>query len=797
MQRSNLRTPLASLASLILPWLLAPDALSQVATPPSDVAPFHADTGWVKPAASGAGGLELATSFTVAQPGVDWLRVSFRDVVLAGDPLAGNGAELRIYSVQDGGLQIMNAIEIERWRRSTAYFNGDAVQIEVWAHENSGTSRVQVESIEFGLTPVDEERSICGNVDDRQPSTDPRAGRLMPVGCTAWLIDDCAGCFLTAGHCTGNIQVVQFNVPLSTSSGSTQQPGPEDQYPVDAASVQSNGGQGVGNDWAYFGTFNNGTTGLTAIEAQGPGFTLSAPPSAGSATIRITGYGVTSPSNQFSQTQQTHTGALVTSTSTTVQYTADTTGGNSGSPVIWDNTGLAVGIHTHGGCSSTGGQNSGTSFTRPELQNAVASPRGICAAGLQFVNAPTVAPRGMPTSVSVESIGSATPGSITLHYRASAGQGFGQIVMQAQGGAFVADLPGFNCGDAPEYYVSALTSACGQVFAPAGGPSSPIAVAVGTEAIAFEDDFEQDSGWAAENLGASSGAWQRGVPVNDGGWAYDPAADGDGSGQAYLTQNQTGNTDVDGGAVRLTSPVLGAANAQMNLTYLYYLELTRSGAEDALVVEVGDGGSWTQVRRHDESTEGGWIAVSISAQELAAAGISVGEDVLVRFTANDSDAQSIVEAGVDGVRLASIECDSSGVGISYCMANANSTGSIGTLRGTGSASLSANDLVLVAEQLPPDQFALVIVSRNAGFAPLGLGNLCVAGEIGRDLGSLQDSGAAGTATRAVDWAAIPQPTGFVPAALGETWRFQVWHREVVSGFPTSNLTEGLAVTTVQ
>lgn len=797
MHRPTLTGVRGPLAALLLGGLLTTGAQAQMDLPPSDVTPYRADTGWVEPAPTTATGLQLATSFTVTQPGVDWLRVSFQDVVLAGDPLAGNGAELRIYSVLDGALQVMNAIEVERWRSSSAYFNGDAVQIEVWAHPRTGTSRVLVDELEIGLAPAGSNRSICGNNDDRQPSTDPRSGRLLPVGCTAWLIDDCAGCFLTAGHCTGNIQVVEFNVPLSTSNGTIQHPGPEDQYPVDAASLQSNGGQGVGNDWAYFGTFANGTTGLTASQAQGPGFTLSAPPAAGTATIRITGYGSTSPRDQFNQTQQTHTGGLVTSTTTTVQYTADTTGGNSGSPVIWDNTGMAVGIHTHGGCSSTGGQNSGTSFSRPELQNALANPRGICAAGIQFVASPTIVPRNTPAAVSIESLGSAVPGSVTLHYRSSSSQGFSQVAMQAQGGSFVADLPGFDCGDSPEYYVSAQTSSCGQVFAPAAGPAGPIGVEVGTEVVTFEDDFEQDNGWVATNLGASSGFWQRGIPVNDGGWAYDPASDGDGSGRAFLTQNQNGNTDVDGGAVQLTSPVLGVATPDAGLSYLYYLELTRTGAEDALVVEVSDGGAWTQVRRHDQSTGGGWTADVITAQELASAGIVPGDDVLVRFTANDADTQSIVEAGVDGISLGSVVCDPTAVGTNFCQANPNSTGLTGTLRGTGSASLAANDLVLMAEQLPPNQFAMLIMSTTEGSAPVGVGNLCVVGAIGRDLGSLMSSGASGSMTRAIDWTAIPQPTGFVAASLGETWRFQVWHRDVASGFATSNLTEGLAVTTVQ
>jgi hypothetical protein len=44
-----------------------------------------------------------------------------------------------------------------------------------------------------------------------------------------------------------------------------------------------------------------------------------------------------------------------------MRYVTDTQGGNSGSPVIDGLTGNAVGVHTHGGCTSSGGNNNGTS----------------------------------------------------------------------------------------------------------------------------------------------------------------------------------------------------------------------------------------------------------------------------------------------------------------------------------------------------------------------------------------------------------------------------------------------------
>jgi hypothetical protein len=46
-------------------------------------------------------------------------------------------------------------------------------------------------------------------------------------------------------------------------------------------------------------------------------------------------------------------------------------GGNSGGPVICEGTHLSIGIHTAGGCTPTGGANSGTSFENNTLESAI------------------------------------------------------------------------------------------------------------------------------------------------------------------------------------------------------------------------------------------------------------------------------------------------------------------------------------------------------------------------------------------------------------------------------------------
>jgi V8-like Glu-specific endopeptidase len=305
------------------------------------------------------------------------MRLAFSEVQLSGNPLDGSGSYLRVTSLRDGSEQILNAVHVDQWKRTTAYFNGDEVLVEVVGTPGTGANRVVLESVTVG-EPVFEE-SQCGPTDDRAPSSDPRSARLLPIGCTGWTIQDCQGCFLTAGHCSSGISVAQFNVPSSTSSGSLQHPPATDQYAVDSRSIQSSGSGGVGNDYAYFGCFANSSTGRTPVQAQGPGFVTRVPTSpAGGDQIRITGYGTDSTPLTRNQTQQTHVGPYAGVFGTEVSYTTDTEGGNSGSPIIFEGTDEAVGIHTHGGCISLG-VNFGTSFGHAGLQNFLNNPTGVCA----------------------------------------------------------------------------------------------------------------------------------------------------------------------------------------------------------------------------------------------------------------------------------------------------------------------------------------------------------------------------------------------------------------------------------
>jgi|GEM_PF-1748798 len=230
--------------------------------------------------------------------------------------------------------------------------------------------------------------TMCGP-DNRIASSDQRIGRLMPIGCTGWLVGSSGDLALTAGHCDDvRMQIIEFQVPASLPDGRTLPADVEDQYPILRQTIVSRN-DGVGRDWAIFRIGPNSNTGLTPGNRQGSGFMLSRKQRP--TKVRVTGFGVddapqgTDHLNLFrnvqNQTQQSENGLDDAQAvfhddgeNDSFRYKVDTRGGNSGSPVINEEPGgggTAIAIHTHGGCESAIQGNQGTALSNPDFISAL------------------------------------------------------------------------------------------------------------------------------------------------------------------------------------------------------------------------------------------------------------------------------------------------------------------------------------------------------------------------------------------------------------------------------------------
>ncbi|RMH26585.1 MAG: hypothetical protein D6692_08960 [Planctomycetota bacterium] len=587
--------------------------------------------------------------------GVDdagWIRLRFGEVVLAPATDTARESYLKITSLYDGHEQYLDSQSIREWAFTSAYFNGGRVRVTLMASPdaNPGVNRVQVTGATVS-EPTNFPRSICGTTDDRVLSDDPRAARMMPIGCTGWLFGDQPHSFLSAGHCApGSGDVMQFNVPLSTAGGTPQNPGPQDQYPIDPASAQYISG-GVGNDWAFYGTFANSNTGLAPRDAMGDSYVLAAQvPSPDGRPIRVTGYGSTSapvPPTWY-LVQKTHVGSFVAAPGTSLQYNPDTTGGNSGSAVYDDSTSTAIGIHTHAGCTATGGANQGTSLNNAGLQNALANPQGITLPlGLDMDLVGTrpdlINPDGSTSiSITVAPDNGLTPsGVVVLHTSA------GDVVMTNAGGnTWSANFPVTSCGDAITYSFSAQDNTGGTWTLPASGAYTTLSAT--DLAIAFSDNFQTNQGWTVQNVALTTGAWQRGVPGNFG--RNDPPADYDGSGQCYVTGNAL-NDDVDGGPTYLISPVIQLAG--LNDPIVSFARWHQTNGDDVLTVEFSDnlGASWVNVETVNSGTN--WVL----AEHRVGDYVSTGGTLMVRFASSDNPNTYITESGIDAFKVIDVICD--------------------------------------------------------------------------------------------------------------------------------------------
>lgn len=375
---------------------------AQVIEPASkETVPYDLDTG-----RHSNTGLDetLVYTATLESPksGTAWMRLLFEDVNL------GQGSRIQLASVQDGDAQVLDAGTMELWSNSSAMFVGDKVELKLFVAPGDADVGARVTGLIIGgahaLRNMDAPNapyapdSQCGGADDRVAFTDKRIGRLNG-NCTAWIVSN--GALLTAGHCVDfdpdnsgpmlpdgtaditNATIVEFDVPLSSATGALNPSAVANQFPVDTTYLRwrfDGTGQGLGKDWGVFGLQRNTTTGASATATRGFFRLLNITPPNG-ATLRVSGYGTDV--GTANQTLQTHTGPQTlrnfggpNNADIWFEYQVDTTGANSGSPILREGAGYAIGIHTNAGCGADAmggvtGANRGTSFEVTALQTAI------------------------------------------------------------------------------------------------------------------------------------------------------------------------------------------------------------------------------------------------------------------------------------------------------------------------------------------------------------------------------------------------------------------------------------------
>ncbi|MDG2291314.1 MAG: hypothetical protein P8L37_01550 [Phycisphaerales bacterium] len=325
------------------------------------------------PLHNATGSSRVVFDHDVVVPGAAWIRIYFDDVALEG------ASSVRMTSLEDGEVQELDAAGLLMWRNSSAYFNGDAVQIQLIAAPATFDNEMTIGALAVEMVAAGHSRGgcgICGN-DDRVPSSVDWAARMMPVGCTGTIYNT-ANCFVTAGHCLNGADTLQFNVPASSSNCSTNNPPIADQFPV----IDLDGFDGgVGAD---YGAMKAGTNNLgqTPYERYGVYMPLaSSVPSSGTASVN--GFGVDEECAR-SQTQQFHDGPISGTDSTSIFYDIDITFGNSGSSIIRNGEIIGVVTHCSGSCL-----NYGTRIDLPAFENVRSQicsiPAGACCVGTSCV----------------------------------------------------------------------------------------------------------------------------------------------------------------------------------------------------------------------------------------------------------------------------------------------------------------------------------------------------------------------------------------------------------------------------
>ena len=339
MRFENGKTIALAIALGSLLALPAPGQVTSVRQIP-EPQPYFRDSGLLSNAKESP---EILHREAVKIGGAVWIRVYFGEVEL------GPGSFIRIRSRLDGEVQELDRAALDAWSRASAYFNGDALDVELVGGTRTQRNRLVIEKLSWEMREpggggCSWPCAICG-ADNRVPSTEPWAARLVISGvgyCSAslWSPDSC---FVSAGHCMGSSMVLQFNVPNSTSTCNPVNPGVADQFPVTSYDYSL----GAHNDWAVMRAGVNNLN-ETPYDRYHTYRAMGGTPAVG-ASVQVWGYGIDTECTK-TLTQQTAGGSINVVNSNSFTQSVDMSCANSGSGI--NRNGSLIGIFTHCGCPS-------------------------------------------------------------------------------------------------------------------------------------------------------------------------------------------------------------------------------------------------------------------------------------------------------------------------------------------------------------------------------------------------------------------------------------------------------------
>ena len=174
----------------------------------------------------------------------------------------------------------------------------------------------------------------------------------------------------------------------------------------------------------------------------------------------------------------------------------------------------------------------------------------------------------------------------------------------------------------------------------------------------FSDNFETSLGWTTNPNGtdtAVSGQWERGDPeTTTSGVTLQVGTTPSGTNDlvtARLAGGSAGANDVDGGVTSVQSPAITLpASGTLTLSFSWYLaHLNNASSADFFRVSVVSGSSATVVFSQAGAAAnraGSFATASVNLSSFA------GQTIRLRIEAADNATGSLIEAGVDDVRIA-------------------------------------------------------------------------------------------------------------------------------------------------